>query len=148
MIADASIVESACHPVKQEEVKLPEADNEAIEVNTIYSKDIDARWTVKGKNSYYGYKVHLSTDNEHGFVLSGHATAANVYDGHQLPRLVDDCQLANGSLVIADKGYCSKDNRIYLATNKLRIMRKAARNHPLNEAQRAYNKLLSCMRVS
>lgn len=148
MIADASIVESCCHPVKQEEVKLPESAAEPIEVSTTYSKDTDARWTVKGKTNYYGYKAHIGTDNVHGFVLSGHATAANVYDGHQLARLVDDCQLASGSLVIADKGYCSKDNRVLLAKKKLLdgIMHKAVRNHPLNEAQRAYNKLLARMR--
>jgi len=119
MIADASIVESSCHPVKQEEVELPEDKNEAPEIVTTYSKDTDARWTIKGKKSYYGYKAHVSTDNNHGFILSGHATPANVYDGHQFPRLVFDSQLADDSLAIADRGYSSEANRAYLAENKL-----------------------------
>ena len=148
MIADASIVESSCRPIKHEEVALPENEDEQIEVITTYSVDADARWTVKGKRSYYGYKVHLSTDNKHGFVLSTHATSANVYDGHQLPRLVADSQLGEGSLVVADKGYCSETNRIYLAENDLLdgIMHKAVRNRPLTKSERAFNKALSGIR--
>ena len=34
------------------------------------------KWRTKGKKSYYSYKINLSTDNRHGFVLSAHATAA------------------------------------------------------------------------
>jgi len=149
MIADASIVESSCRPVKHEEVELPENEDEAIEVVTTYSRDSEARWTVKGSRSYYGYKAHVSTDNKHGFVLSAHVSAANVYDGHRLPRLVEDSQLDEGSLVIADKGYCSEANRAYLAENEFLdgIMRKAARNRALSEAERAYNKVLSRMRA-
>ena len=147
MIADASIVQSSCHPNKHEEVVLPEED-EHIEVITSYSNDNDARWTKKGKNYYYGYKIHVATDKEHGFVLSGHATPANVYDGHQLSRLVAESQLPAGSLVLADKGYCSQANREHLADNNFfdGIMLKSSGNRPLSDFERAHNKCLSCVR--
>ena len=33
-----------------------------------YSGDEDAKWTVKSDLAYYGYKIHMITDMEHGFI--------------------------------------------------------------------------------
>jgi IS5 family transposase len=46
-------------------------------LKTGQSGDKPAKWTKKGKQLYYAYKAHMAVGAEHGFILIGHATAAN-----------------------------------------------------------------------
>ena len=121
---------------------------EVSEVKTVYSSDVDARWTIKCGGSYYGYKVHVGTDAKDGFVLSCHATGANVYDGHELRRILYDTSMEADSLVIADKGYSSAANRQMLKGLGLcdGILHKASSCHPLSPGQKFFNRFLSRIR--
>lgn len=151
-IVDASIIESSRRPRKITDIEYldenVEDEADSVKITVSYSDDADARWTLKGGKPYYGYKVHVATDADEGFVLTCHATHANVADICEFQKLVDDADLRPGTAVSADKGYASESNRKKLATKGLidQIMHKSARNRPLSEAQRAINKQLSAVR--
>lgn len=157
---DATLIPSARRPGKSEEVIPDELDEESDDdddehptgytVETSYSDDPDARWTKKGKVYCYGYKGHIAVDGEHGFILAGHATAANRADCKEFMAVVNNAELKKDAPVLADKGYSSKDNRGGLAKAGLfdLIMYKATRGHPLSEAQRRVNKAISRVRCS
>ena len=44
--------------------------------------------TKKGKQWYFGMKLHIGVDSQSGLVHSAVVTAANVHDKHQLPDLL------------------------------------------------------------
>ena len=151
VIVDASIVESSRRPRKTQTVEKLESEDgedEKYEVNTTYSDDLDAKWTVKAKKLYYGYKLHMSTDAEHGFILGGHVTAANRADTKELMEVVKESKTPKGSMVMADKGYASRDNRCDLEENHITdgIMYKAARGRKLTEAEKLMNRVISGIR--
>lgn len=82
-IADASIVSSSRRPRKAETIEAMDEevqDDPGYEVSEASSDDIAAKWTIKGKPAYYGYKLHVGTDAEHGFIVGGHVTPANRSD--------------------------------------------------------------------
>jgi transposase, IS5 family len=159
---DATLIPSARQPRKVEEVVPDELASEHDEdgddddppsgytVETTYSDDRDARWTKKGKVYCYGYKGHIAVDTEHGFILAGHATAANRPDCKELRNVVDQSKLETGAPVLADKGYSSAANRCDLGKAGYfdLIMYRAARGHPLSEAQRRVNHAISRVRGS
>jgi IS5 family transposase len=151
IIVDATIVESARRPRKVavlEESDGGEKDDPQYEVNTTYSDDIEAKWTIKAGRPYYGYKIHMATDAEHGFILGGHATPANRADNLELMEVVAESEVVEGSMVFADKGYSSVDNRCSLQEAQLTdgIMYKAARGRKLSEAEAIMNRAISRLR--
>jgi IS5 family transposase len=153
-IVDASIIESARRPRKKQEVAPKDEDDDkaggtgGFDVKTCYSGDVEAKWTKKGKQFYYGYKAHIAVDAQHGFVLAGHATPANQPDCKEMMKVVKNCGLEKGSPVFADKGYCGKQYSKALEKKGYfdGIMYKAARNHPLTEPQRMVNRAISRFR--
>jgi IS5 family transposase len=98
-------------------------------------RDPDARWGVKHKHKvhdengqerviteyFYGYKQHVSMNEASGLITSVEHTAGNIYDGHQLPRLIKhDLKIGIPiSIVTADKGYDNGDNHFFLEGKKL-----------------------------
>ncbi len=156
IIVDASIVESARRPRKKQEV-IPvdrqeddEPESGGYEVKTSYSGDVDAAWTRKGNRAWYGYKVHMAVDGEHGFIMAGHATPANRADCKEMMAVVNQCELERGSPVAADKGYSSAANRSALKDAGLfdLIMYKAVKSRPLTKAERMVNRAISGCRGS
>lgn len=153
-IVDASIISSAARPKKVVEIDVvPEERKQAEDlaepvVTVSYSHDTDAAWTRKGKDFWYGYKVHAATDARQGFILSAHVTPANRSDTVELEEVVKNACLTRGCRVYADKGYPSKSNCDFLRREKLRngIMDKAQRNKALTERERKRNKLISSVR--
>jgi IS5 family transposase len=149
-IVDATIIESSRRPRKAVEI-MPEdrKEEETVAPPVVsYSNDVDATWIKKGKKPYYGYKAHISVDAKDGYVLGGHVTPANVADTTELEKLVDELDLPEGSMIFADKGYASENNRAILTRKKLGngIMDKAVKNKPLTSIQIVINKLISSIR--
>jgi len=149
-IVDATVIESSRRPRKAVEI-IPEdrKEKETVAPPVVsYSNDVDATWIKKGKKPYYGYKAHISVDAKDGYVLGGHVTPANVADTTQLEKLVDELDLPEGSMLFADKGYASENNRAILTRKKLGngIIDKAVRNKPLTSIQIIINKLISSIR--
>ena len=98
-------------------------------------RDPDARWGTKhsrkvrdeeGRASkqrehFHGYKAHVSMNAESGIITSVLATAGNVYDGHELPGLVEN-DLSQGvplGTVSADRGYDDGENHYFLKSKGL-----------------------------
>ena len=108
-------------------------------------KDCDARWTKKNQETHYGYKNHAKVDLKSKLIDSYATTSANVHDSQVFEELLDDGDQA----VLADSAYKSEENEAILLKHSLQefLMRKANRNHPLSEEDKAYNKTVSRMRV-
>jgi IS5 family transposase len=157
-VVDATLVESSRRPRKvmdmegwsadYEEEGLSGESEEPLSIKVSYSRDVEASWTVKCGRPVYGYKAHVAVDEEHGFILGGHITGANVSDTTEMAQVVTESGLPVGAMVIADKGYAGEPNRRYLAEKGYRdgIMSKAYRNRPLSEKEKKRNAGLSKIR--
>jgi len=119
------------------EGKMP-ADWESMP-NKKRQKDVDARWTKKGNENYYGYKNHIKVDNTHKFIETYHTTPASVHDSQALDNLLTDKD--EGQELWADSAYTgeeqSKTTKKYKV--KSRIHEKGTRKAPLTEQQEAEN---------
>lgn len=51
-------------------------------------RDPEMHQTAKGKNWFFGMKLHIGVDSETGLTHSAVVTAANVHDKHALPELL------------------------------------------------------------
>ena len=91
----------------------------------------DGTWTKKGSRSYYGYKLHMKMDLNHGLIRDLETTPANVHDSR-----VDLSW--PGEVVYRDKGYQGAVPRGWDAT-----MRRGARGHPLSIWDRLRNRRIS-----
>ena len=149
---DASLVSSARRPRKVIDVMVEDRrEGQAspqVKHEVTYSDDREATWVRKGKRPHYGYKIHMGTDVKHGFILGGHVTSAHVADTSEFEDLVDELNLDEEAVVLADKGYASRKNREILKQRGFLdgIMSKAARNHPLSHGAKVRNKLISKLR--
>lgn len=94
----------------------------------------------KGKKSYFGYQGFARVDEE-GFIDKTHVTPANLPETKELDKMSDG--LKQGTRVMTDKGFASKENREILRGKKLKtgFMYKATKNRPLTEKQSLFNKL-------
>ncbi|MFA0813840.1 transposase, partial [Microbulbifer epialgicus] len=50
--------------------------------NVKRQKDLDARWTKKNNERYYGYKDHVCIDNKQKLIREYEVTSAEVHDSH------------------------------------------------------------------
>jgi len=98
------------------------------EAKTRRSKD--GAWVKKGR-SFFGYKLHMKMDLDHGLVRELEATPANVHDSRV------DLSMP-GEVVYRDKGYQGVEPRGYDAT-----MKRASRGHPLSIWDRLRNRRIS-----
>ena len=89
-VIDATIIESAARPKKQLE-EISEDRKEIDKINNYVLKescDPDARWLKKGKRSYYGYKMFLSTQEDDGFIEGISITPANQSEVTYFPKIL------------------------------------------------------------
>ena len=151
-IVDAALVTSSRRPRKvidlMPEDRREDESPDSPDHQVSYSDDAEAAWVKKGNQPYYGYKVHMATDALQGFILGGHITPANRADTVELERVVDDLDLPPETVVLADKGYCSRRNREMLRKRGLHdgIMERAARFCPLSDESKGRNRLISRLR--
>ncbi len=103
-------------------------------------KDLDARWTKKHGQSYFGYKSHINIDVNYGFIRRYGITDAAVHDSQVLGQLLDDENSDNG--IWADSAYRSEaiEDVLQLLQFDSHIQERAYRNHPLTETQKADNR--------
>ena len=84
---DARLVQSASHPISNEEIKNQREKRETPEGkldqngNLLkFSRDLESDWTVKNGKPLYGLKEHACVDTNHGFLLFTDLTPASVND--------------------------------------------------------------------
>jgi IS5 family transposase len=107
-------------------------------------KDIDARWTKKNNETYYGYKDHVKADKDSKIILSYHTTPANVHDSQALGDLLTDDD--RGKDAWADSAYADQPilNEYEMS---LHVHEKGCRNRKLTDEQKQLNREKSRVRA-
>jgi IS5 family transposase len=85
--------------------------------NADKKRDPEMHQTRKGKQWFFGMKLHIGVDSHTGLAHSAVVTAANVHDKHPLPdllhgdelRVYGDSAYASQQELIADKASAAKD---------------------------------------
>jgi IS5 family transposase len=76
--------------------------------NVLAQTDVDARWTKKGNDSFFGYKNHVKCDSESKIITAFSVTDASVHDSGEFVGLIDE----KDSDVKADSAYVGEYYRI------------------------------------
>ena len=113
--------------------------------NADKARDPEMHQTRKGKQWYFGMKLHIGVDSQSGLAHSAVVTAANVHDKHPLPHLLHgseqrvygDSAYASQKALIRGKAPQAKD-----FTNQ-RVKRKGE----IDEVARAKNRSKSSIRA-
>ena len=106
-------------------------------------KDIDARWTEKGGEKFYGYKDHVKIDNGYKLIDTYEVTSAEVHDSQPAETLLREQD--SGQELYADSAYVGETIDTMLKNKEIipKIIERAFRNNPLTEAQKELNKIKS-----
>ena len=149
-IVDATIVEVPRQRNSRDENKLikqgvtPESFKEKQSI--LSQKDVDARWTKKNHQSYYGYKNHVLIDSKHKLIRDYQVTTANVHDSQPAPQLFSS---APSNLPgYGDSAYISDEIQEMLDFKEIedQINEKGYKNKPLTEEQKNKNRQKSKIR--
>jgi IS5 family transposase len=110
-------------------------------------KDVDATWTKKGNETYFGYKNHVKVDIGSKLITNFETTAASVHDSEVLLELLGPED--EGKLLYADSAYRSKDYEAALTEKGIisQVHEKGYMNNPLNEEQKENNRMKSKVRA-
>jgi len=103
-------------------------------------KDIDARWTKKNDETFYGYKNHAKVDTKSKFIDNYEVTDASVHDSQPLDDLLseeDDWQD-----FYADSAYTGEEQEKVIDKYKMKnkVNEKGYRNKPLTDEQKTSNR--------
>ena len=110
------------------------------------ARDPEMHQTKKGKDWHFGMKVHIGADSKTGLVHSASVTAANVHDSHEVPNLLhgQETRLYGDS---AHRGKAQRERLRELAPKAKDFTNKRAyKNRPLTEADKATNRRKSSIR--
>jgi len=114
-------------------------------------KDVDARWTKKNDQNYYGYKNHVNADQENKLIQSYAVTDAAVHDSQVFDELLDQSEDEQGNKrsIYADSAYRSAAHEAQLAEDGIesQICEKGTKSQPLTDAQKESNKGKSKVRA-
>jgi len=112
--------------------------------NATATRDPEMKQTRKGRNWYFGMKLHVGTDPR-GIVHTVKATDAAVADITQLPNLVHGQERE----VFGDQAYWKEDDREFLESwgIRYRINRRPNSRQPLSERWRMINRARSRTRA-
>jgi IS5 family transposase len=108
-------------------------------------RDPEMHQTKKGKQWYFGMKVHTGTDADSGLVHTVKATAANVADVNVLGELLH----GDEDSVHGDSAYYSKQlaAQAEACGVAFAVNRRGTKHRPLTQAQRRRNRRLSGIRA-
>lgn len=150
-IIDASFVEVPRQRNKASENqdikdgKTPEAwtDKE----RKLAQKDVDARWTKKNNQTFFGYKNHVKTDGKSKLLTKFKVTDASVHDSQVLDILLDDSD--KNQDLHADSAYKGEPQDKIMQKKEVvnQVHEKGYRNKPLTDKQKADNKVKSKIRA-
>jgi IS5 family transposase len=102
-------------------------------------KDIDARWTKKNGETFYGYKNHAKVDTKSKIINTYLVTDASVHDSQALESLLDEKD--KGQDFYADSAYTGQKQEEIIGKFNLvnKVHEKGYRGNPLTEEQKANN---------
>jgi IS5 family transposase len=104
-----------------------------------HNKDIDARWTEKNKQKYYGYKYHTKTDVKSKLIDNYRVTSAEVHDSQQLEDLLSEGD--KGQKLYAGSAYIGEKIDRMLRSKQIesQIVERAFKGKQLTDRQKANN---------
>ena len=150
-LIDASFVEVPKQRNKKDEnaqIKAGETPEEWKEDKAkLRQKDVEARWTTKNNQSYFGYKNHINVDRNCKLIRRYEVTDASVHDSQAFRGLVD-AKNTNAD-VFADSAYRSEQVEAELkeAGYRSKIQHRAYRDTPLTKLQERSNRCRSKVRA-
>ncbi|NCP85226.1 MAG: IS5 family transposase [Bacteroidetes bacterium] len=102
-------------------------------------KDIDAKWTKKNNETFYGYKNHAKVDNKGKFINKYVVTDASVHDSQAIEGLLDEKDKDQD--LYADSAYTGEEQEKTIAKYEMnnKVHEKGYRNKPLTEQQKKNN---------
>ncbi|MDD3861253.1 MAG: IS5 family transposase, partial [Bacteroidales bacterium] len=102
-------------------------------------KDIDARWTKKNGETFYGYKDHAKVDSKSKLIKKYTVTDASVHDSQALDDLLDEKD--KNQDLYADSAYTGDNQEETIAKYdmKNKVHEKGYRNKPLTDEQKKNN---------
>ena len=108
-------------------------------------KDLDARWTKKNEETYYGYKNHVKVNVESKLIESAVVTTASTHDSQALNKLVK----SGDEAVFADSAYAGKAQSKSLEDKGVAgcVVQPKRRGRDLTEEDRETNKQVSQVRA-
>ena len=108
-------------------------------------KDVDARWTKKNGERYYGYKNHVKVDSRSKLIEDFTVTDASVHDSNALEELIAE----GDPTTYVDSAYTGPRCEEIFAERKVpaKPIERAYRNRPLNGSQQRNNRARSKIRV-
>jgi len=111
--------------------------------NTAAAPDPEMKQTRKGRNWYFGMKLHFGTDR--GIVHTVRATDASVADITQLPELLHGEERE----LFGDQAYWEEDDRQFLKRwgIRYRVNRRPTAHRPLSQRRRLINRARSRTRA-
>lgn len=109
-------------------------------------KDVDARWAKKNHETHYGYKNHVSVDNQNKLIREYEVSSAEVHDSQIFLEILTD---NTSKEVWADSAYKSEENDLQLSVcdYRNRVHIKGKRNKPLTKREQEANHKKSKIRV-
>ena len=149
-IVDASFVEvPRQRNTKEENEKIKSGSGSELWKNQPHKKcqkDIDARWTEKGGQKYYGYKDHAKIDHKSKLIDTYSVTSAEVHDSQELETLLREED--KGQELYADSAYIGEPIDRILKDRKMtpQIIERAFKGKPINEEQKESNRIKSKVR--
>ena len=145
-IVDATFVEAPRqhnHHNENEDIKkgnVPDAWKKPENIHKLRRKDMDARWTRKGREFHFGYKDHVKADADSKLITDYTVTPANVHDSQPMPTMINE----NDKAVYADSAYWGNVVAEALPQNVENcIQERGTKKQPLTEEQKASNRIKS-----
>jgi len=113
--------------------------------NADKKRDPEMHQTQKGRQWYFGMKLHIGVDSRSGLAHSAVVTAANVHDKHPLPNLLHGGE----QRVYGDSAYASQKDLITGKAPKAKDFtnKRARKGEEIDEVQRAKNRNKSRVRA-
>lgn len=114
--------------------------------NAQKKRDPQMHQTRKGKQWYFGMKVHTGVDTDSGLVHTVRGTAANVADVNVLGELLHGGEES----LHGDSAYHSKELKAQAEASgiEFNVNQRGTKHHPLTKAQRMRNRRLSRVRAT
>ena len=150
-LIDASFVEVPKQRNKKDEnaqIKAGETPEEWKEDKAkLRQKDVEARWTTKNNQSFFGYKNHINVDRNCKLIRHYEVTDASVHDSQAFRGLVDPKN--TNADVFADSAYRSEQTEAELkaAGYRSKIQHRAYRDRLLTKLQERSNRCRSKVRA-
>lgn len=150
-IIDATFAETPKQhnkPEEKEEIKagkIPEEWQKPEEAHKLAQKDLDARYSIKRKQLFFGYKNNIKVDADSKMITKYKVTPANISDHKVFEDLLD---IEKDKHIWADSGYYNKNVfKLIPESIETSILEKATRCHPLTDEQKQSNTEKSKVRV-